>query len=76
MPTHDTLPEHVRKWLSSISEDDAKDYREALRMYRALNTVGWFTKWLTLSVIAVFTGAVALGQAIGQFVGWFKGFGR
>lgn len=70
------LPEHTREWLESISTQDVKDYQAALATYRAINTLGRFSKWLILTMLAVFTGAAAFGQALAQLAGWFKGVSR
>lgn len=58
------LPEPTRQWLENLREDDIKQLNEAIRFYDAARVGGRFIKWLIITVVAIFVGAAAFGEAI------------
>lgn len=78
------LSEDTREWLSTLREDEletlkavvelpANDVREGFKMARDLRAVGRFTRWLILSMVALFAGTVMLYENVLKVIGWMKG---
>jgi hypothetical protein len=85
------MPEHVRSWFARRSEEDIARLDRILREFddeqiekigRAIKfaddsaTVGKFAKWLGLSILAFFIGAVTLGEKIAIAWKWIMGAPR
>ena len=47
------MKKEVQEFLESLEEDDIHKIRKALKVYDTVETLGWFFKWLALSVLAV-----------------------
>lgn len=56
-------------YLASLPKDDVEGM---LKNYRDLRTVSRFARWAILTVIAVFLGAVALGESALKALGWLR----
>lgn len=80
----DELDEKVKAMLRRMSPDQVEtltylssipqtEVRGLIKLFRDLRAVGWFGRWLILSVVAVFIGAVALGESIAKAMSWFRG---
>lgn len=81
------LPEPTRRWFESLreediaklkklgrlSEEDLDDLVEAIRFQRSARTIGRFGKWVIITVVSTFIGAVALGEKIGVAWKWVIG---
>ncbi|MBN9046223.1 MAG: hypothetical protein J0H18_11225 [Rhizobiales bacterium] len=65
-------PEEVEnlKYLATIPGDEL---RGAVKLYRDVMTVSHFMKWLIVTIVAVFIGAVSLGEHVMKLFGWMKG---
>lgn len=65
-------PENVDtlKYISSIPRDELKGM---MKMYRDMKAVGWFMRWVILTLVAIFIGAVTIGENIVKVIGWIKG---
>lgn len=57
-------------YLSTIPRDEL---RSIMKMYRDIKAVGWFLRWAVITIVAIFIGAVALGENIMKVIGWFRG---
>ena len=68
------LPPTTRKWLESLREEDIDEIKEAVRFYHATRTIGKFWKWLIITVIGIFVGAMQFGEAVMKTFQWL--FGR
>lgn len=58
------------KYIVTIPKDE---FRGAVKMYRDFRAVSGFMRWLIITIVAVFIGAVSLGEQIGKIIGWMKG---
>ncbi len=58
------------KYLVTIPRDE---FRGAVKMYRDFKAVSSFMRWLIITTLAVFVGAVSLGEQIMKLLGWMKG---
>jgi hypothetical protein len=67
------LPEYTRRWLERIDEDDLKEFEEIRNSYVRARTLGWFFKWLFISVLGTFVGVVAFGEALAKALSWLTG---
>ena len=70
------LPETTRKWLENLREDDIAEIKNALKLYRRVNSGGWLIKYLLGTIVVTFVGAMQFGEAIQKFVAWITHFGR
>lgn len=70
------LPKSTREWLESLREADIDEIKEAVKFYHATRTIGKFWKWLIITVIGVFIGAMQFGEAIIKILSWVFGKGR
>lgn len=72
----------TRDWLADLRPDELKtlqavvempedEVREAFKMVRDLRTVGRFTKWLVLTVLALFFGTIAFYENIVKAMAYF-----
>lgn len=66
------LPDATRRWLESLREDDVTDLKEAQKLYRRLQAITWFWKWVFLTALAVFAAATQLGEHIVSIISWLK----
>jgi hypothetical protein len=58
------LPEPTRQWLERLREEDIKELNDAVRFYHATKAGGRFVKWLMITIVAIFVGAAAFGEAL------------
>ena len=70
------LPEPTRQWLENLREDDIKELNDAVRFYRTAKAVGRFNKWLIITVVTLFIGAAAFGEALLKFWVWISHVGH
>lgn len=66
------LPEHTQEFLIGLREEEVAELQEAIRFMRSVKTVGTFGKWLIITAVGAFVGAVSLGESVLKFKGWFK----
>ena len=67
------LPESTRKWLESLREEDILELKEAIHFHRSAKTIGRFGRWLIITIVGTFIGAVAFGQNIAVVWKWLIG---
>jgi hypothetical protein len=58
------LPEWKRRWIEELTEEKIKDQDDATRFYHGAKAGGRFVKWLMITIVAVFVGAAAFGDAV------------
>ena len=58
------LPEATRQWLENLRPSDLKDLDDAVRFYHSTKAGGRFMKWLMISIVTIFVGAAAFGDAV------------
>lgn len=58
------LPEHTRKWLEELREEDIEEIDDAVGFYRKSKSFLTVFKWLVVTLVAVFMGTYKLGEAI------------
>lgn len=65
-------PEHVEtlEYLSTLPKDEVLGL---MKMFRDIKAVGTFLHWLTVTLMAIFIGGVALGENIAKVAAWMKG---
>lgn len=65
-------PEQVETltYLSTIPRDEV---RGMMKMFRDMKAVGWFVRWLVITIVAIFITTVAVGENIGKVIRWMKG---
>ncbi len=66
------LPEHTQDFLIALREEEIDELQEAIKFMRSVKTVGRFGKWLIITAVGAFIGAVSLGESILKLKGWFK----
>jgi hypothetical protein len=66
------LPDHTQEFLISLREEEIVELQEAIQFMRSVKTVGTFGKWLIITAVGAFIGAVSLGESILKLKGWFK----
>jgi hypothetical protein len=64
------LPEGTRRWLERLDERDFEQYEEMRQSFERAKTLGWFFKWLFISVLGTFVGVVAFGEALAKSMSW------
>jgi hypothetical protein len=67
------LPESTRRFLEELRDDDISEIREAIRFQRSAKTIGRFGKWMVITIVTAFIGAVTFGEKIA--VAWRALFG-
>jgi hypothetical protein len=70
------LPEKTRHWLENLREDDIKELKDAVSFYRTARAVGRFNKWLIITIVTIFIGAAAFGDALLKFWAWISHAGH
>lgn len=70
------LPVKTREWLESLRENDITELNEAIRFYHATKTVGRFWRWMIITFVGIFVGAVGLGEAGIKAFNWLFGRGQ
>ena len=70
------LPEPTRRWLEDLRQDDINKIIEAVKFWNTMRSWGKVTKWLILTMVAVFLGAMAVGEGILKLLGWIARGGR
>lgn len=66
------LPERTRKFLETLDEEDVKALCDLLMAYQRASTIGWFFKWLVVTVVGAYVAAVAFGEAIHKTLLWLR----
>jgi hypothetical protein len=67
------LSKDVRAWLEELDAEDVAALRDVVRSYKRASIIGWFFKWLIISMASVFAAAVTFGEGITRVYGWFVG---
>lgn len=67
------LPESTRKWLESLREEDIAIIKAGMDFHRSAKTVGTFSKWVLITVVSTFIGAVAFGEKVAVAWKWLSG---
>jgi hypothetical protein len=67
------LPEGTRKWLEGLRDEDIQELKEAIKFQRSAKTVGTFGKWLVITIVSTFIGAVAFGEKVAVAWRWISG---
>ena len=57
------------EYVSTIPKDEL---RGMMKMYRDSKAVIWFIRWSILALIAIFGGAVLVGENVLKVIAWFK----
>lgn len=66
------LPEHTQEFLISLREEEVEELQEAIKFMRSIKTVGTFGKWLIITAVGAFIGAVSLGESFIKLRAWFR----
>ncbi len=66
------LPNFTQDFIAELREEDVEELKEAIKFIRSAKTIGKFGRWMLLTAISMFIGAVALGEHIIKLKGWFK----
>ena len=66
------LTRHTQDFLIDLREEEINELQEAIKFMRSVKTVGTFGKWLIITAVGAFIGAVSLGESILKLKGWFK----
>jgi hypothetical protein len=67
------LPEAVKQWLENLREEDIQEFNDAVKLFRTVNSGGRMVKWTAYTIIAMFVGAAALGDALQKLWHWTLG---
>lgn len=71
------LPESTRRFIERLDEEDIAELNEMRLSFHRAKTIGWFFKWLVITVIGAFMGAVAFGESVIKSAEWLgRLFGR
>lgn len=66
------LPAPTRAWLESLRADDIALLMKLMTTYERAETIGWFAKWLFITMVAAFVGAVTFGEKVATAISWFR----
>lgn len=58
------------EWLREARDEEIDQLKEGIGLVQASRTVGRFVKWVIITIVAAFVGAVALGKAFQDFWHW------
>lgn len=61
----------TRELLGDLTPEDIATIRAGLPVIKAIIGFGRVTKWIAITVIGLFAGAVLLGESIQKLIGWF-----
>lgn len=56
-------------YLSRIPETEIKGM---MKFFRDTRAVGWFLRWAIITLVAIFLGAVTIGENIAKVLGWMR----
>lgn len=66
------LPDHTQEFLIGLREEEVEELQEAIQFMRSVKTVGKFGKWMIITGVGAFIGAISLGESILKLKGWFR----
>jgi hypothetical protein len=62
----------TQEFLESLTEDDIKHIRKALKTFGIVETLGSFVKWMFLLLLAVAVSISQFGDSIKKIVDWVR----
>lgn len=65
------LPDGTRKFLAQLDDEDIVTLKQGLGLIRSLLTVGRFTKWVIITILGMFLGAVMFIEAMQKLSAWW-----
>lgn len=68
----DVDPE-VARFLHNLREEDVALLKASINFMRSAQTMGRFVKWMVITAVGAFLGAIALGEGIAKFWHWIRG---
>jgi hypothetical protein len=66
------MNEETQKFLDSLTEEDVKRIRSALKTYTRVETLAWWLKAVALTALAAAISITQFGDAIKKIIDWFK----
>jgi hypothetical protein len=66
------LPEHTKAFLLRLREDEIKELEEILVLFRSMETVSKFMRWMLITIVAIFITIVSLGEGLLKMMKWWK----
>lgn len=67
------LPESTREWLEQLREEDIQSIHEATKFYHDFKGFGKISKWIVITIVAIFITASQFSDAILKLLGWIRG---
>lgn len=67
------VPKETREWMQSLRTEDLAEITEAIKFMRSARTVGRFGRWVLITFVAIFSGAVLLGERFATVLKWLGG---
>lgn len=62
----------TQEFLESLTEEDITRIKKALKTYTVVETLGWFFRWLFISLLAIAVSITQFGDSIKKLIDWFK----
>lgn len=66
------LPDWKRTWFEELTKEDLDTINEAIKKYRDARTISRFSKWLLLSILAIFIATATFGKNVVEILTWLK----
>lgn len=66
------LPPFTREFLEGLKQDDVKTLNDTMAFMRWTKTTSWFLRWAAVTIVAVFLGIAAFGDAFIKVIGWVR----
>jgi hypothetical protein len=66
------LPEHTKQFLIRLRPEEIKEIEEILVLFRSMETVSRFMRWMLITIVACFITVVSLGEGLLKMVKWWK----
>lgn len=66
------LPEHTKEFLTKLRPEEIKELEEILILFRSMETVSKFMKWVLITIVAIFITIVSLGEGLLKMMKWWK----
>jgi hypothetical protein len=66
------LPEHTKEFLTKLRPEEIKELEEILVLFRSMETVSRFMKWMLITIVACFVTVVSLGESFLKMTKWWK----
>lgn len=73
MDFHERLSEHTRIWVKDLREKEVVEIQAAMEFARSAKTIGRFGRWVVITFVTGFTGAVVASEKVAIAWKWFTG---